>query len=110
MSIPGPCGMAALLLASAAAAQTSDAARVEQLLSTYQYPAAVSAARGMVQNFEGSDTLDYARALDLLGRAEAKAGTPFAETSKILNRALDLKTSLAGSNSHEVAVTLNLLG
>src|SRR5689334_8898701 len=102
------CGLAVLLSLGAAAAQTPD-----ELLAQFRYPEAAAAADAAVQRLEQSgrtETIKYARALDLLAKAREKAGTPFAETSKLLQRAIELKTRLAGPEDVSVAQSLNILG
>jgi tetratricopeptide (TPR) repeat protein len=97
-----------LLSLGAAAAQTAD-----ELLAQFRYPEAAVAADAAVKRLEqagSTDTLEYAKALDMQAKAREKAGTPFAETSKLLNRAIELKTRLAGLDDLPVAESLNILG
>jgi CHAT domain-containing protein/Tfp pilus assembly protein PilF len=96
-----------LLMLGVVAAQTPD-----ELLSQFRFPEAAAAARVIVQGLEQSGrtgTLEYARALDLLAKSQEKAGTPFAETSKLLNHAIELKTRLAGPDDLSIAQSLNIL-
>jgi CHAT domain-containing protein/Tfp pilus assembly protein PilF len=111
----GHCGLAVSLWLVAAAGQTPETSfsRVQDLLAEFRYSEAAAAARTLTQDLERSNragTLDYARALDLLARAQERAGTPFAETSKLLNQAIELKTRLAGPDDPSVAQSLNILG
>jgi CHAT domain-containing protein/Tfp pilus assembly protein PilF len=106
----------AVLACAAAAPQTtaeSAAGAVQRLLDSAHSSEAEAAARSWVATLEtqhATDSLEYAKALDLLADTLTSASSPLSEVQNIIDRSIALKIKLRGENDISIAESLNILG